>query len=326
MRHLIPSYIRVPVIFFAIAGLVEYFVDSGDQPAFMEQPIILLFLLLVLLVLIAIEGIVGSMDNILYQSLDEEGKKRYSAARTKTPQFAKVKALYSKLVGKHKPIEEEGEIILDHNYDGIKELDNNLPPWWVYSFYISIIFAVVYLARYHVFNAGDQFAEYEIEYAEANAAIEEYKRTAKGLVDFNTVEVLTETADLNAGKKIFEANCVACHKADGGGGIGPNLTDPNWILGGGIKNVFKTISEGGRDGKGMVAWKSELKPLEMAQVSSYVLTFQGTTPAEPKAAEGDIWVDESVKNTEESTETSTNESIEEVTETAEEKTVAPNNK
>ena len=79
--------------------------------------------------------------------------------------------------------------------------------------------------------------------------------------------------------------------ADGGGGIGPNLTDRNWILGGGIKNVFQTISEGGRDGKGMIAWKQSLKPVEIAQVASYVLTFEGTTAANPKAAEGDIWVD-----------------------------------
>jgi len=312
MRHLIPSYIRVPVVFFIIAGLIEYFVDSGDQPAFMEKPIILLFLLLVLLVLIAIEGIVSSLDNILFESLDEKGKERYLASRTKAPQLEKVNALYSKLVGKSKPIEEEGEIILDHNYDGIKELDNDLPPWWVYTFYLSILFAVVYMVRYHVFNADDQFAEYETEYAEANRAIEEYKKTAKGLVDFNTVELLTETSDLNAGKKIFETNCVACHKADGGGGIGPNLADPNWILGGGIKNVFKTISEGGRDGKGMVAWKSELKPLEMAQVSSYVLQFQGTTPAEPKAAEGDIWVDEASTNSDTETTTENTETAETV--------------
>ena len=318
MRHLIPSYIRVPVIFFAIAGLIEYFVDSGDQPAFIEQPIILLFLVLVLLVLIGIEGIVSSMDNILFQSLDEKGKERYLASRTKSPQFEKVKSLYAKLVGKQKPIEEESEIILDHNYDGIKELDNNLPPWWVYSFYISIVFAVIYMLRYHVFNADDQFVEYEIEYAEANAAIEEYKKTAKGLVDFNTVELLTETADLNAGKKVFEANCIACHKADGGGGIGPNLTDNHWILGGGIKNVFKTISEGGRDGKGMVSWKSELKPLQMAQVASYVLSFQGTTPAEPKAAEGDIWVEEGAIDTNtEATEDNSDATTEEVTEVIE---------
>ena len=325
MRHLIPSYIRVPLVFFIIAGLVEYFVDSGDQPAFMEQPIILLFLMLVLLIILAIEGIVSSIDNILYQSLDEKGKERYLAARSKSPQFKKLNALYEKLVGKSKPIEEEGEIILDHNYDGIKELDNNLPPWWVYSFYISIVVAVIYMVRYHVFNADDQFVEYETEYAEANRAIEEYKKTAKGLVDFNTVELLTDASDLKAGKKIFEANCVACHMADGGGGIGPNLTDENWILGGGIKNVFRTVSEGGRDGKGMVPWKQSLKPDEMAQVSSYLLQFQGTTPANPKAAEGDIWVDESVeKETKTEAEVKSNTEDLEVT-TEETKTVASNN-
>jgi len=323
MRHLIPSYIRVPLVFFIIAGLVEYFVDSGDQPAFMEQPIILLFLLLVLLVLLAIEGIVSSIDNILYQSLDEKGKERYLAARTKTPQFKKLNAIYSKLIGDNKPIAEEGEIILDHNYDGIKELDNNLPPWWVYSFYISIVFAVVYMVRYHVFNADDQFVEYEIEYAEANRAIEEYKKTAKGLVDFNTVELLTEASELKAGKKIFEMNCVACHMADGGGGIGPNLTDENWILGGGIKNVFKTISEGGRDGKGMVAWKQSLKPAEMAQVASYLLQFQGTTPANPKDAEGDIWVDEASKDVDNDETTKENTETNEAVETTAE--VVPNN-
>lgn len=317
MRHLIPSYIRVPVVFFTIAGLVEYFVESGEQPAFMEQPIIMLFLLLVLLILLAIEAIVGSMDNILYQSLDEEGKARYDAKRNSPSKIGLwLKKTYKSLLGS-KPIEEEGEIILDHNYDGIKELDNNLPPWWVYSFYLTIIFAFIYMIRYHVFNADDQFAEYDIEYAEANKAIEEYKRTAKNLVDVNTVEVLTEAADLNAGKKIFETNCIACHKADGGGGIGPNLTDQHWILGGGIKNVFRTISEGGRDGKGMVSWKTELKPLEMAQVASYVLQFQGTTPAEPKAAEGEIWVDETLKSeteVETETEVPTSEEVIEVSE------------
>ncbi|GAB5564506.1 MAG: cbb3-type cytochrome c oxidase N-terminal domain-containing protein [Winogradskyella sp.] len=319
MRHLIPSYIRVPVVFFTIAGLIEYFVDSGDEPAFLAQPVIMLFLLLVLLFLIAIEGIVSTMDNILYQSLDAEGKARYDAQKAAPSKLSLwVQNTYKKLLGS-KPIEQEGEIILDHNYDGIKELDNSLPPWWLYGFYITIVFAVVYLAKYHIFNADDQFAEYEIEYAEANRAIEEYKKTAKNLVDVNTVELLTESSDLNAGKSIFETNCVACHMADGGGGIGPNLTDKHWILGGGIKNVFRTISEGGRDGKGMVAWKANLKPLEMAQVASYVLQFEGTTPANPKAAEGDIWVDESATTEEtaednvETEETPAEDTTEEVT-------------
>ncbi len=288
----IPSWIRVPIVFFIIAGLIEYFVDSGDKPAFIEQPAILLFLLLVLLILIAIEAIVGSIDNVLYQSLDEAAKARYDAKRnapSKTVQW--IGSIYKKLVG-GKPIEEEHEIILDHNYDGIKELDNDLPPWWLYGFYASIIFGCVYLAKYHIFNGDTQFDELEAEIAQAKIDIEEYKKTAKDLVDFNTVTVLTDAGDLNAGKAIFETNCVACHKSDGGGGIGPNLTDKHWILGGGIKNVFKTISEGGRDGKGMIAWKQSLKPSEIAQVASYVLQFEGTTPAEPKAAEGNIWVNE----------------------------------
>ena len=292
MRNFIPSWVRVPVVFFIIMGIVEYTIDSGEKPAFIEEPMVLLFLVLVLLIIIAIEAIVSSINNVLYQSLDEEAKARYNTHKAKVPKVISwVSGMYEKLVG-GKPMEEEHEIILDHNYDGIKELDNNLPPWWLYGFYASIIFGAIYLVRFHIFNGENQFDELESDLAQARIDIEEYKKTAKDLVDFNTVEVLTDLADLKAGQKLFETNCVACHKADGGGGIGPNLTDKHWILGGGIKNVFKTISEGGRDGKGMIAWKQSLKPSEMAQVASYVLSFEGTTPAEPKAAEGDIWVDE----------------------------------
>lgn len=308
MKNLIPSYVRVPVVFFIIYGLVEYFVESGDKPAFMEYPAILLFLLLVLIILVAIEAIVGSLENVMMHSLDEEGKERYLAEKNKVPEFKWLKNLYKKLTGS-KPIEEEGEIILDHNYDGIKELDNSLPPWWLYGFYATIIFGAVYLIRYHVLGADNQYTELEKEYAEAERAIEEYKKTAKDLVDFNTVELLTDASDLNKGKQIFETNCVACHMADGGGGIGPNLTDNYWILGGGIKNVFKTVSEGGRDGKGMVAWKTLLKPSEIAQVSSYLLQFQGTTPAKPKAPEGEIWIDESAPTEADAGTTENNEQI-----------------
>ncbi len=300
MRSIIPSWIRVPVVFFIIFALTEYFVDSGDKPAFIEYPAVLLFLFLVLLILIAIEAIIGTMQSIMYQSLDAEAKARFDAKQNATPKIVTwINKTYKKLLGS-KPIEEEHEIILDHNYDGIKELDNNLPPWWLYGFYATIIFGAIYLVRYHVFDGPNQAEELEIELAEAEIAIEEYKKTAKNLVDVNTVTILTEAADLNAGKAIWTTNCVACHMADGGGGIGPNMTDEYWILGGGIKNIFRTISEGGRDGKGMIPWKTQLKPLEMAQVASYVLTLQGTTAADPKEAEGEIWIDPNA--TEETTE------------------------
>ena len=294
MRHLIPSWVRVPIIFFIIFGAVEFFIDSGDKPAFVEYPIVVVFLFLVLLILIAIEAIIGALENVMLQKLDDKAKALFLAEKESKYQFTWIKETYIKLLGS-KPIENEGEIILDHNYDGIKELDNDLPPWWLYGFYISIIFAIVYLMRYHVFNGDTQIDELETELVEAKTAIEAYKKTAKGLVDINTVTMLTDASDIGAGKSVFDTNCVACHMADGGGGIGPNLTDEYWILGGDIKSVFKTVSEGGRSGKGMIAWKQLLKPAQMAQVSSYVLTLQGTTPAKPKAAEGDLWVNDATE-------------------------------
>lgn len=288
MRKLIPSWIRIPVAFLIIMAITEYFVDSGGKPAFIEYTAVQLFLILVLLILIAIEAVIAALENIMLHKLDEDAKARFLAEKEFGYKFTWIKETYTKLLGQ-KPIEEEGEIVLDHNYDGIKELDNNLPPWWVYAFYISIVFAVGYLLKYEVFNGDNQIDELETELAEARIAIEEYKKTAKDLVDFNTVTLLTDASDLKAGKTIFDTNCVACHMADGGGGIGPNLTDKNWILGGDVKHVFKTISEGGRSGKGMIAWKAQLKPAQIAQVASYVLSLQGTTPANPKEPQGDIW-------------------------------------
>jgi cytochrome c oxidase cbb3-type subunit 3 len=270
---------------------MEYFIDSGDKPAFIAYPITLLFMLMVLFILVGIELVLNSVENIMFQTLSPEAQKRYLEAKSKQWEWKWGKAFWKKIT-ENKAIGEEHEIILDHNYDGIRELDNNLPTWWTYLFYASIVFAVVYLARFHVFNDYDQDMEYDREVAEAQIAIENYKKTAKGLVDANTVVLLTDKADLNAGKAIFTNNCVACHMSDGGGGIGPNLTDENWILGGGIKNIFHTVSEGGRDGKGMVAWKQILKPIEMAQVSSYIITeLGGTTPANPKDPEGEIWTE-----------------------------------
>ncbi|MBT8237505.1 MAG: c-type cytochrome [Croceitalea sp.] len=286
-----PWWIRIPVLFFIIFGLMEYFIDSGAKPAFIEYPITQVFMLMVLLILVAIELILKSIENVMFRTLSPEAQERYLAAKNKKVEWTWGKELYARLT-KTKAIEKEGEIILDHNYDGIRELDNVLPPWWVYMFYATIIFGVVYLVRFHIANDYDQQLEYEQEVAAAQIAIEEYKKTAKNLVDVNTVELLTDASDLNAGKAIFTTNCVVCHMADGGGGIGPNLTDKYWILGGGIKNVFNTISEGGRDGKGMVAWKNSLRPVEMAQVASYLLQFQGTTPANPKDPEGDLYEDE----------------------------------
>ncbi len=219
-----PWWIRVPVLFFLIFGLMEYFIDSGDKPAIIEYPITQLFMLLILMILIAIELILGSIENVMFQTLTEEGKEKYLATKSKKYEWTWAKNLMEKLT-RSRSVEREEEIILDHNYDGIRELDNVLPPWWVYLFYGTIIFSVVYLVRFHVIGDYTQKEEYEQEVAAAKIAIEEYKKTAKDLVDASTVEFLSDAADLSAGEKIYTTNCVACHMADGGGGIGPNLTD-----------------------------------------------------------------------------------------------------
>jgi cytochrome c oxidase cbb3-type subunit 3 len=295
MKSVIPILRILGLIIIAII-LANLTLETGDKSVFQTYPIFWLILAVILLVGIAIEASIAALDRTLYMSLKPDAKEKYDIEEAVKNQnrFAWLKEAYDKLLDK-KPIENESEIILDHDYDGIKELDNNLPPWWLYGYYASIIFAGIYLARYLIFDGATQKEEYLMEVAEAKVAVEEYKKNAKGLIDANTVELLTGAEDINAGKAIFSGNCVACHKADAGGGIGPNLTDDYWLLGGGIKNVFHTITEGGRAGKGMISWKTDLKPDEIAQVASYVLSLHGTTPAEPKEPQGEIWVDPDAK-------------------------------
>ena len=286
------SFLRLFLFFIIAIILIEWVYNTGDKWAMFTQPLFWAIIGTTMLFAVAFEICVEALRSVLFKTLTNEQQVTYLSKVTikKDNQFKWISDTYKKSLGTKK-IEEEHEIILDHDYDGIKELDNDLPPWWVYMFYASIIFALVYWVRFEILNDYNQDEEYEMAVAEAQIQIAEWKKTAKDLVDVNSVVLLTEASDLKAGESIFTANCVACHKADGGGGIGPNLTDKHWILGGGIKDVFKTISEGGRAGKGMISWKSDLKPAEMAQVASYLLSFQGTTPAEPKAAEGEIWVD-----------------------------------
>lgn len=188
-----------------------------------------------------------------------------------------------------KAIEEEHTIELDHNYDGIKELDNVLPPWWVYLFYGTVIFGVIYFIRFQIAGGDTQEMEYEKAMVQAQREIDKYKDSSPNIFDIKSAELLTDDLSLSTGKKIFETSCISCHAADGGGGIGPNLTDEYWILGGGFKNVFNTIYNGGRDGKGMIAWNKTIKPKNIQKVASYILTLEGSTPAKPKKAQGEIW-------------------------------------
>lgn len=187
-----------------------------------------------------------------------------------------------------KKFEKVKDELLDHDYDGIQELDNELPPWWLWLFYITIIWAVVYMIYFHVLGTGPSSAE---EYrAEIQAAQMKYSQPSGGetagvTADQNIV-ALTDEQSLAEGKAIFDKNCVPCHGPDGGGTVGPNLTDDYWIHGGSMKDMVKTITNG-VPAKGMIAWGPILKPDEIVTVASYVRSLHGTNPPTGKAPEGE---------------------------------------
>ena len=294
MKKLIPSYVRVPLLFAIVFAALEYFIDSGDKPAFIKFPMVSLFLIVFLFLLIAIEVVVSAVDKVTYHLLTEEQKKQLAEAQSVS--FIESN-FYQGIVQKltrTKDIEEENDVMLDHDYDGIKELDNVLPPWWVGLFWAGIIFAIVYMVRFHVVGDYTQEEEFLTEMSEKDKEVEEYLKTAPDQMDMDKVILLTDAAALAEGKKIYEANCIACHRPDAGGAIGPNLTDDHWILGGGIKNVFNTLMEGGRPGKGMIAWKDQIKPTDLQKLASYVLSLQGSNPTDPKATEPEakLWVED----------------------------------
>lgn len=188
-----------------------------------------------------------------------------------------------------KPIEQEADIMLDHDYDGIKELDNHLPPWWKGLFYLTIVYGLIYIMVFHVFKSAPlQEEKYEIAMAEAEADAIARQSTQTETFDETNVTFTDDPADLDAGKKIFEMQCAPCHKVDGGGSVGPNLTDNYWIHGGSMKDIYYTVKVG-VPAKGMIAWEQLLSPERMRNVSSYIMTLVGTNPPGAKAAQGDLY-------------------------------------
>lgn len=295
MKKLFPSYVRVPLIFAIVMAALEYFIDSGDRPAFIKYPMVALFLVVFLFLLVAIEVVISAVDRVTYHMLTEEQRKQLEEAQSVSFTESKWVQELIKSMTRSKPIEQEADVMLDHDYDGIKELDNVLPPWWVKLFYLTIIFGVVYLVRFHVMGDYNQDQEFEQAVAAAKLEIEKNKANSpKEEITLDKVTLLTDAASLAKGKEIFTNACAACHKPDGGGLVGPNLTDEFWINGGGIKNVFKLIAEGSKNNPTMVGWAKTLGTTEVQKVASYVLSLQGTKPAGGKAPEGEKWVEEAV--------------------------------
>ncbi|WP_026998815.1 cbb3-type cytochrome c oxidase N-terminal domain-containing protein [Eisenibacter elegans] len=196
------------------------------------------------------------------------------------------------------PIEQEHTIVLDHNYDGIRELDNHLPPWWVYLFYVSLAFSLVYIAVFHIFDVFPlQDKEYEQQMAQAKVAVEAYKAQMANNIDESNVELIKDADVLANAKSIYDEECATCHGIAGEGGVGPNLTDEYWLHGGSIQDVFKTIKYG-VPSKGMIAWEKKLKPDEMQAIASYILTLQGTNPPNAKDPQGEKYTPEAADDAE----------------------------
>lgn len=191
---------------------------------------------------------------------------------------------------KLRPVSQEAELDTGHEYDGIRELNNKLPPWWLYGFYLSIIFAVVYLWRFHVSHAGPSSEqEYQLSVARADLRIQAYLKAKGDAVDENTVVMLTDKNDLEEGRIIYMKSCATCHTETGAGNVGPNLTDDYWLHGNDIKSIFKTIRYGIN---AMPQWQNSYSNRQMAQVASYVKSLHGTNPPNAKAPQGNEMKDE----------------------------------
>jgi cytochrome c oxidase cbb3-type subunit 3 len=179
--------------------------------------------------------------------------------------------------------DENDPLLLHHEADGIRELDNKLPRWWVWLFYITIIFSVIYFTYYHVLRAGDlMVTEYVKEMKKGDAI----KSAAMAAFEKNmaSLQPSTDRQVLASGKATFSKLCAPCHRADGGGLVGPNLCDDYWIHGSNYVDNITTIWNG-VPAKGMITWKSTLKPAEITAVASYIYTLRGTHPPNPKPPE-----------------------------------------
>ncbi len=202
------------------------------------------------------------------------------------PSFSKT---WWEKINSFKPADQEASIDMGHDYDGIRELNNRLPPWWIYGFYLTIFVSIVYLWRYHISETAPlSKQEFEISMKHAEEEKAAYLAKSANKVDENTVQLIKDASALSIGKNAFEQMCSACHGKEGQGGVGPNLTDAYWVSGGSIKDIFKTIKYG-RPEKGMKSWNDDYSPIQIAQLASYIKTLQGTNPPNQKEKQGELY-------------------------------------
>lgn len=282
---------------------VEAIAPSQPGLGLSQSELLIVLLLLFALVLLFVSVTLLNAFKVMYQEqlnptqYNEPAKAEALDYDSWLKQKTIKPSIWAKILGL-KPIDEEKNLVIDHAYDGIKELNNPVPAWFNFLFFGTMIFAAGYLFYYHIGGYGDlQDKEYENEMAKAKIENAAYLEKSANTIDENSVKADNTPTVLEEGKTIFNANCVVCHGDKGQGIIGPNLTDDYWLHGGGINNVFKTIKYGVPE-KGMISWEKNLNPKQISAVANFILSLHGSNPAGAKAPQGGKYEAKDLKDNE----------------------------
>lgn len=282
-----------------VASLSSFAEDAAAaQKTFLDDPFgdpmlplyLVMAFVFVVMILVGLVGIYTiRILNVLTTQEEKEKAKRQGIVYVPKPTwFQKLSQQLNASVS----VEQEKNIELDHSYDGIKELDNHLPPWWKWLFYGTIAWSVVYVIVFHFSDTLPlQGQEYEQEIAVAEEAARKLKASQpQEEIDISTLKFIPDQVIIERGKTVFlDNNCGSCHRNDAGGNtIGPNLTDEYWLHGGDVKEVFSTVKNGVVD-KGMPAWGKALSPQNVRDVTFFIMSLQGTKPANAKGPQGEIF-------------------------------------
>lgn len=290
--------------------------EAALEPVFELNPtniLIIITLILFVTLFIGALAILKSLKTLVRVTMPELESTEKTKVVSKTERKKRRKAWWNKVAGLN-PMEKEEEITIDHEYDGIRELDNPTPLWFNALFFSTIVFAVGYLLVYDVFGWGmTQEEEYLAQMEAAEIERLAFLEASGSNIDENSVTVDLSPEFVAAGQEIYLLNCGMCHGNQGEGMIGPNLTDDYWIHGGEVGDIFRTIKYGVPD-KGMVPWEANLTPVEIAQVSNYIVSIVGSNPPNPKAAEGEKM---EARASDEAGETNSTEELQSETEEAE---------
>ncbi|SHI38342.1 cytochrome c oxidase cbb3-type subunit 3 [Cruoricaptor ignavus] len=282
MKQRTPLAVTILTLFVLLIIFFYMFVQSS---AFLSSPFFWGMVLITVIVAMINQALGDLIENEQFKKLDDEEKREYLAVKN-TPYFQR---LY-KAAFKKQTASEEKDILIDHGFDGIMELDNQLPKWWLGLFYFGVAYCVIYLISFFLTDFANPIKEYEDEYKMQIAAVDEYMKT----VPQATLETAEYSADnIEEGKELFQTNCVSCHSDGGRGGIGPNLTDNYWInqvepsL---YKNIFHIVWDGSPNNPSMRGFgkNGELTGNDIEKIAAYVYHINQEqapiTPAEGGAA------------------------------------------